>query len=261
ERAAQLNPPPNAPTPPEDPPSPPPQGSPSDGPSAMSEVFVPPSTPFLNSHSPPPLELVKCAIPVLEARVDPRRKSGVGHKKSKLNPLALKDLTSVLELFRTYANTEPRMTWRNASIKISHAKGKGKGHAETLRKWGRACLLDPLYIPRTAYGHSQDPLIAYDEFQAELLEFLRGVGKYITAVSVIQYTAQPDTQSKWGLTEPISKTTAQKWMKVLGYRWGRQPKGLYLDGHECCDPPREDPIFLLFFAGFIRSHPVTSQVT
>ncbi|KDN44208.1 hypothetical protein RSAG8_05681, partial [Rhizoctonia solani AG-8 WAC10335] len=92
--------------------------------------------------------------------------------------------------------------------------------------------MDPTFIPRTSYGHSQDPLIEYDEFREDLLEHLRSVGKYATATSVIQYTVKPDVQALWGLTKPISKTTAQKWLKSLDYCWHHARKGLYLDGHE-----------------------------
>jgi hypothetical protein len=187
----------------------------------------------LNNHAPPPPELVTHAIPELEERVNPKRKSGVGHKISKLNPLALKDLSSILELFRTYTSPEnPDITWRKASLSVSIAKGHGKGHAETLRAWGRAYLADPTFIPRTSYGQSQEPLIEYDEFRIDLQEYLHSIGKYITAISVVQYTAQLDIQAMWGLTKLISKATAQRWLKNLDYRWRREWKGLYLDGHE-----------------------------
>jgi hypothetical protein len=198
-----------------------------------SDIPPPPNTPLVSNHAPPPLELVRQAIPILDTRLNPRRRSGVGHQKSKLNPLALKDLSSVLELFYTYTTKE--VTWREASFDISRAKGHGKGHAETLRAWGRACLLDPAYIPRTAYGHSQNSLIDCDEFREELEDYLRAVGKYVTAPCVFQFTAQPDVKAAWGLTKPVSKTTAKNWMHNLDYRWRREPKGLYLDGHERLD--------------------------
>jgi hypothetical protein len=75
-------------------------------PSAISEAPAPPNTPFISNHAPPPVALVKNAIPALDARINPKRKSGVGHQKAKLNPLAMKDLTSVLELFRTYTTKD-----------------------------------------------------------------------------------------------------------------------------------------------------------
>ncbi|QRW11541.1 hypothetical protein RhiLY_10540 [Ceratobasidium sp. AG-Ba] len=122
----------------------------------------PPNTPPAHDHQPPPVPLVEKAIVALEARVNPKRRSGVGHQPSKLNPLALKDLSSVLDFFHLYTSKE--IGWRDASLDIARSKGKGKGHAETLCWWGRGCLKDPSYIPRTSYGHNQDPIIKYDEF-------------------------------------------------------------------------------------------------
>ncbi|KDN45623.1 hypothetical protein RSAG8_04707, partial [Rhizoctonia solani AG-8 WAC10335] len=100
-------------------------------PSAASEAPLNPplNTPSFSDHAPPIPELVAHAIPELEARVNPKRKSGVGHKKSELSSLALKDLSSILELFRTYTSpNNPDITWRQASLFVSTAKGHGKGH-------------------------------------------------------------------------------------------------------------------------------------
>jgi hypothetical protein len=82
------------------------------------------------------------------------------------------------------------------------------------------------------YGHSQDPLIDSDEFRVELQDYLRAAGKYMTATSVIRFMAQPNIKEAWGLTKPVSKTTAKKWMHQLDCRWRHERKGLYLDGHE-----------------------------
>ncbi|KAG8734892.1 hypothetical protein FRC10_011335, partial [Ceratobasidium sp. 414] len=144
---------------------------------------VPPETTLRLSnfsiHQPPPLELVRRAIPVLEKRVNPWRKSGVGHAKSNLSPLALQDLSSVLELYRTYLAKD--ITWEQASNNVAQAKGLGTGHSRTLRTWARACLLDPEFIPRTSYGQNCSSMIEHDEFRKELEIYLREVGKYASA--------------------------------------------------------------------------------
>ncbi|KAB5588529.1 hypothetical protein CTheo_8030 [Ceratobasidium theobromae] len=156
-------------------------------PSIASEA-PPPNTPCFSSHIPPPPKLIKCVIPELEERVNPKRTSGIGHKKSKLSPLALKDLSS-------------------ASLSVSTAKGHGKGHAQILRAWGRAYLVDPTFIPRTSYGHSQEPLIEYDEFRADLQDYLRSVGKYITASSL-------DEHEREDVVEYRQNTCLKKWKEM-----------------------------------------------
>ena len=190
-----------------------------------------PSMWVVNNHGPPPREVVREAVVILEARVYPKRKSGVGHKQPKLSSLVLRDLTSMLEFFHAYV-TGDDITWRKAALDTSQVKGHGQGHARTLCVWGRACILDPHFIPRTAYGQNQDPLICRDKFQKELKTYLQEVGKYVTAMDVVQFTAQADVQATWGLTKAVSKSTAQCWMRELSYRWGRELKGLYFDGHE-----------------------------
>lgn len=108
-------------------------------------------------HYPPPIPLVQLAIPALDEHVHPKQKSGVGHLKSKLSPLALQDLNSVLELFYIY--TRKKISWEQASIDVAIAKGHGKGHACTLCTWGHPYLLDPSLIPCTSYGLNHDPVI------------------------------------------------------------------------------------------------------
>ncbi|KAG9082556.1 hypothetical protein FRC06_004935 [Ceratobasidium sp. 370] len=159
-------------------------------------------------HQPPPQPVVQQAIPALEERVNPRRKSGVGHAESKLTPLALQDLTSILELFHIYVGKD--ITWKQVSIDVALAKDRGETHARTLRTWGRACLIEPSFTPRTSYGGNHDPLIKHDDFRKLLSKHLRSVGKYVTTSDVIQFTARPNIQEDWGLTKPVSKTTAKR---------------------------------------------------
>jgi hypothetical protein len=194
------------------------------------ETTPSPSSVPLSKRQPPPREFVRRALPALEERTNPKRKSGVGHKKPNLTALALKDLSSVVELFRTYTSKE--ITWVQASIDTALAKGHGKGYSRTLRTWGRACLQDPSFTPRTSYGQSNNPIIDHDEFREQLQIHLREAGKYVTTADVIQFTGQPEILERWGLTKAISKTTARRWMLSLDYRWRREQKGMYLDGHE-----------------------------
>jgi hypothetical protein len=41
--------------------------------------------------------------------------------------------------------------------------------------------------------------------------------------------------AKFKLKKSISLTTAQRWMKKLGYRWTTTPTGQYVDGHKQSD--------------------------
>ncbi|KAG8793876.1 hypothetical protein FRC12_001260 [Ceratobasidium sp. 428] len=159
-------------------------------------------------YQPPPQPIVEHVIPVLEECVNPKQKSGVGHTKSKLTLLTLRDLTSVLKLFRTYV-AKSDITWEQASKDIALAKGHKDTHARTLHTWGRACLIDPLFTPHsTSYGQNNDPVIECDNFWEQLSLHLRGVSKYVTTTNVVQFTVLPEVQEEWGFTKPILPTTA-----------------------------------------------------
>ncbi|KAJ7859052.1 hypothetical protein B0H14DRAFT_3864219 [Mycena olivaceomarginata] len=63
------------------------------------------------------------------------------------------------------------------------------------------------------------------------------VGKFVSAKDIVRYVATPEFQARLRIKRKISIRTAQRWMKKMGYRWRREPKGMYSDGHE-----REDVV-------------------
>ena len=55
---------------------------------------------------------------------------------------------------------------------------------------------------------------------------------------------------KFKLKKSISLTTAQRWMKRLGYRWMTTPSGQYVDGHKQIDVvDYRQKVFLLHWMG------------
>ncbi|QRV85427.1 hypothetical protein RhiJN_27508 [Ceratobasidium sp. AG-Ba] len=194
-------------------------------------IKIPLSISHFSIYQPPPCPIVARTIPALEEHVTPKQKSEVGHKKPDLTPLALQDLTIVLQLMRPYV-AKPEITWEEASKNIAWANGYQETHARALWTWARACLVNPSFTPCTSYGRNHNPLIEDDEFQKKLLLYLRAVGKYATSASIVEFTKLPDVQEDWGLAKPISVRTAERWMHILGYCWGQDSKGMYIDGHE-----------------------------
>jgi len=61
---------------------------------------------------------------------------------------------------------------------------------------------------------------------------LQGIGKHIKAIDIVRFLSTPEMLKKLDWTKPITLCTAQVWMHKLGYRWTRDPKGQYVDGHE-----------------------------
>ncbi|KAJ7685853.1 hypothetical protein B0H17DRAFT_836063, partial [Mycena rosella] len=49
------------------------------------------------------------------------------------------------------------------------------------------------------------------------------------------YVATPEFQARLHVKRKIKIRTVQWWMKKMGYRWRKEPKGMYSDGHERAD--------------------------
>jgi hypothetical protein len=78
-------------------------------------------------------------------------------------------------------------------------------------------------------------LIDDEDFAQEIHAHLQTLGPYFSAESIVQFIGTPEmlARLKWKKTIPV--TTAQCWLQKIGYRWILNPKGQYVDGHECAD--------------------------
>ncbi|KIJ64674.1 hypothetical protein HYDPIDRAFT_90357 [Hydnomerulius pinastri MD-312] len=77
-----------------------------------------------------------------------------------------------------------------------------------------------------------------ESLTADLKLHLQSIGKYVRAQDLVDYLSIPENQEHHRFRKTISLKTAQRWMKKLGYRWKKEPKGQYSDGHE-----REDVVY------------------
>jgi hypothetical protein len=73
---------------------------------------------------------------------------------------------------------------------------------------------------------------------ADLKLHLQSLGKYVRAQDILDYINVVENRNRLGLKKTISLRTAQRWMGRLGYRWKKEPKGQYSDGHE-----RDDVVY------------------
>ena len=64
---------------------------------------------------------------------------------------------------------------------------------------------------------------------------LQGTRKNVKAMNIVRFLSTLEMLEKLGCTKPITLCTAQLWMHKLGYRWTKDPKGQYVDGHERAD--------------------------
>ncbi|KAF9502913.1 hypothetical protein BS47DRAFT_1374511 [Hydnum rufescens UP504] len=132
--------------------------------------------------------------------------------------------------------------WTQSSLIAAKAAGKGPWLACRVREWTRAFIMDRNALPSNIYGQWRVSALADEDLASEIHLHLQSKGKFIAAI---------DVKSRFGLTKTISLRTAQQWMKVMQYRWQKQPQGQYVDGHERVDViAYRQNVFLPFWTGY-----------
>ena len=90
-------------------------------------------------------------------------------------------------------------------------------------------------LPVNQYGSGKEFMIDDEDLAQDIQLHLQGRGKYIKAYDIVRYLDTPDMLARLGRKKTISERTARNWMKKMGYRWTKDPKGQYVDGHERSD--------------------------
>ncbi len=188
--------------------------------------------------NPPSLKQAKLAFYDLTNIIQPPRKSGkgrghfVGGDKQQTQ---LEQMRVFLGYYCCQDQAEKQMGWKMASRKAAHAFRRGDDRARTLRKWAQAFITDRSNLPEAPSPVGKPSLLKNENLKKELIIHLREVGQYVQAMDIVDFTAQLTIQTKFNLLRPISLSSAQDWMKELGYCWTKEPTGQFADGHERLD--------------------------
>jgi hypothetical protein len=83
-------------------------------------------------------------------------------------------------------------------------------------------------LPTSNYGTRTSLLEANEDLKQDILLHLQGIGKYIRAADICDYTSREDVKRTYNLEKGVSLATAKRWMKLLGYRWQKAPSGQYV---------------------------------
>lgn len=137
---------------------------------------------------------------------------------------------------RLYCNVELDWTLTYSSKIAALGAGYGASYGKRLRRHIRK-FINTDNLPENQYGTWNASVLEDEDLATEITEHLQSKGKYMKADDIVQYLKVPEVQVRFNLDEPPSISTAQRWMKELGYRWALDPKGQYVDGHE-----REDVV-------------------
>ncbi|KAF9508823.1 hypothetical protein BS47DRAFT_1302272 [Hydnum rufescens UP504] len=132
-------------------------------------------------------------------------------------------------------DTNTTAVWTQTSLIAAKAAGKGPWLARCMRKWTRAFILDRNALPVNIYGQWNISALADEDLASEIHLHLQSKGKFVAAIDIVHYLDTEEVKSRFGLRKTIHVVTAQRWMKVMQYRWQKQPQGQYADGHERAD--------------------------
>ena len=133
-----------------------------------------------------------------------------------------------------YMSSELLYTWREASLVVSKSQGQGPNHARNICTWIHH-YLHHQKLPLHRYGTFSSSILNDEDFaqriQLHLLEVLKN--GYVYAQDIMDYVSQPEVQESLGVKKrTISLKTAQRWMRKLGWRYGKRKNGMYIDRHE-----------------------------
>ncbi|KAJ7498272.1 hypothetical protein B0H11DRAFT_1713093 [Mycena galericulata] len=183
---------------------------------------------------------VDLAIKNLQNLLHPQRAVGRGHDKSSLDLVTTARLECVVRFLRLY-KASGYSGWTLHSEMVATAGGKPGSKtwlARKIREWAINFCKDKKNIPSHMYGRFNSSVIADEDIAGDIHLHLQSLGKFVSAKAIVRYVATPEFQARLRVKRKISIRTAQSWMKKMGYRWKKEPRGMYSDGHE-----REDVVY------------------
>ncbi|EDR09574.1 uncharacterized protein LACBIDRAFT_326022 [Laccaria bicolor S238N-H82] len=188
----------------------------------------------------PTLDLAKETLKDLESKLNPPRKKGNGHVDPKINPfvrIRMEGMRTLLNFF-TNPKSATYQKWCASSMQASISLGRGTYCARQLRKLTRQFIENRKILPINPYGDWNQTMLADEDLPSDINLHLQELGKDITAGKIVEFLAHPEVKLKHGITKKISLRTAERYLKLLGFRWITPKKGQYADGHE-----REDVVW------------------
>ncbi len=126
--------------------------------------------------------------------------------------------------------------WGALAMTTAVAWDQGRPTSRKLRSWTRQFLADRHVLPHTPENTWTRSLIEKcPDLKQAISEHLQSVGKYVRAMDIVHFMAEPANILRFNITKPVSLSTAQVWMHALEYRWTKTPSGQFVDGHERAD--------------------------
>ncbi|KAG6874598.1 hypothetical protein C0992_007376 [Termitomyces sp. T32_za158] len=186
---------------------------------------------------PPSLEDSEKAFEDLTNILRPPQNKGGGYKDPGLTREMMKCLEGVRTFLGTYiwlekASPGKRGNWINASTYTVEMRFEKPHHARKLRKWGRSFIDNCKEQPGYNYGKGCKSALDDEDLAQDIHLHLQSLGKFVKAENIVEYCKHPNILERMKRTKTISLATARRWMAKMNYRWKRNHRGQYIDGHE-----------------------------
>jgi hypothetical protein len=183
---------------------------------------------------PPTLKAAQAAHAKIKAIIHPLHDTGHGYKDPGLDLLLRSRLESMQQFLWAYIDVKSPFfkKWMAASLDIARTAERGLWFARRLREWTSAFIKDAEDLPLNIYGTWNKSRVDDEGLKQELFTHLQSIGKYISAMDVVCYMAQPDVQKRYGMKKGITEMTMRNWLSWIGFRWTLELSGQYVDGHE-----------------------------
>jgi hypothetical protein len=209
-----------------------------------------PQAPERGLFEPPPsLESARSALAGIKLVLNPPQDTGVGHKDPGYD-LLLRGRLDLMKMF-LWRYIDSLDGWIASSLQVAHAAERGPWLAKRLREWTRAYIKDPECLPLNVYGRWNVSLLEDEDLANEISLHLQGIGKWVKAMDIVHFLDTPEMKLRLKLKKTNSLATAQRWMRVMNYRWTKTPNGQFVDGHERDDVVEyRQLIFLLAWEAF-----------
>jgi len=174
-------------------------------------------------------------------------------KKSGHGVLFHRRLETMLATLNLVLDRELKLSMRKASDLARRAVRHKKAYALRLRQWIFTFMRDGT-LPTHRLGLSTSVLRDEDfaqDIHLHLLE-LSSKGRFISAADVVAFVSTEEMRARLGGKTTISEHTARRWLHAMSWRFSKDPKGMYIDGHERADVVAYRSEFLGRWSGYER---------
>jgi hypothetical protein len=148
----------------------------------------------------------------------------------------------MVQLLNLFLDEDLGYSWRKASLVVAKSESHSGARAQSMRQWVLR-FVQTHDLPHLKYSWTRSTILEDEDVSQEIQFQLEEKVKNgsIKATDLVDVVTSPKIQEHFKLAgidkASISERTAHRWMNRLGWRYGKQPNGMYIDGHE-----REDVV-------------------